>query len=116
MRTKFSWLLALALMLAMLLAAVPTQARPATATASDLRAALTALLGEHTYLAASATNAAIGGRTAEFQAAAAALDSNSVDLSKAIGSVYGADAESAFLTGWRNHIGLFVDYTTGVAT
>ncbi len=116
MRSKLSWLLAAALMPVLLLAAIPAQARPATATASDLRAALTSLLGEHTYLAASATGAALGGRQAEFQAAAAALDANSVDLSKAIGSVYGADAESGFLAGWRNHIGLFVDYTTGVAT
>jgi hypothetical protein len=84
--------------------------------ASELRAKLNTLLQEHTYLAAGATNAALGGRQAEFQAAAAALDANSVDLSKAIGSVYGSGAESAFLALWRKHIGFFVDYATGVAT
>jgi hypothetical protein len=84
--------------------------------AAELRAKLNTLLQEHAYLAAGATNAALGGRQAEFQAAAGALDANSVDLSKAIGMVYGAGAESAFLALWRKHIGFFVDYATGVAT
>jgi len=84
--------------------------------AATLRVALNNLLQEHVYLAAAATNAALGGRDAEFKAAGDALDANSVDLSKAIGSVYGADAEKAFLPLWRKHIGFFVDYTVGVAT
>ena len=84
--------------------------------ASDLRVGLNTLLAEHIYLAANATGAALGGRQAEFQAAAGALDGNSVALAKAIGSVYGADAEAAFLALWRKHIGFVVDYTTGVAT
>ena len=84
--------------------------------AAELRAKLNTLLQEHAYLAAGATNAALGGRQTEFQAAAGALDANSVDLSKAIGSVYGGGAEQAFLALWRKHIGFFVDYATGVAT
>jgi hypothetical protein len=72
-------------------------------------------LSEHVLLAASATGAALGKREAEFKAAAAALDANSVDLSKAVGSVYGADAEKAFLPLWRKHIGFVVDYTMGLA-
>lgn len=84
-------------------------------TASDLRSLLTKQLGEHVLLAASATGAALGGRDAEFKAAAGALDMNSVDLSKSIGVVYGADAEAAFLPLWRKHIGFVVDYTTGLA-
>jgi site-specific recombinase XerC len=83
--------------------------------AADLRVALNGLLAEHVTLAAAATNAALGGRTPEFQAAAGALDTNSVDLSKAIGSVYGKGAEDAFLPLWRKHIGMFVEYTQGVA-
>lgn len=94
----------------------PLAARPLSATASDLRSALTALLGEHVLLAASASGAALGGRQDEFAAAAAALDGNSVDLAKAIGSVYGAEAESAFLELWREHIDYVVDYVTGLAT
>jgi hypothetical protein len=84
--------------------------------ASELRAKLNTLLQEHAYLAAGATNAALGGRQSEFQAAAGALDANSVDISKAIGMVYGPGAESAFLALWRKHIGFFIDYATGVAT
>lgn len=84
--------------------------------ASDLRLALNSLLREHVFLASAATDAALGGRNTEFQAAAGSLDANSVDLSKAIGSVYGPDAEKAFLPLWRKHIGFFVDYTVGVAT
>jgi hypothetical protein len=86
------------------------------APAAALRTTLNVALREHAYLAAAATNAALGGRDAEFKAAAAALDGNSVDIAKAIGSVYGAEAEQAFLPLWRRHIGFFVDYTVGVAT
>ena len=84
--------------------------------AAELRASLNYLLGEHILLAASATGAALGGRDAQFKAAAAALDGNSVDIAKVIGSVYGQGAEDAFLPLWRRHIGFVVDYTVGVTT
>jgi hypothetical protein len=84
--------------------------------AAALRAGLNNLFSEHVWLAAAATGAALGGREAEFKAAAGALDENSVAISRAIGSVYGADAERAFLPLWRQHIGFAVDYTVGVAT
>jgi len=90
----------------------PTSATPA----AGLRVGLNALLSEHVYLASAATNAALGGRDAEFKAAAGALDANSIVISKAIGSVYGPDAEKAFLPLWRKHIGMVVDYTVGAAT
>ena len=86
------------------------------AAGSTLRANLRTLLQEHAFLAANATGAALGGRKAEFQAAAGALDMNSVDVSKAIGSVYGTGAETAFLALWRKHIGFVVDYTVGLAS
>jgi hypothetical protein len=82
--------------------------------AADLRVALNTTLAEHVWLAAATTEAALGGRGGEFKDAAGALDANSVALSKAIGSVYGADAGTAFLALWRKHIGFFVDYTNGV--
>jgi len=96
----------------------PTMANPgmATATAGLLRANLDRVLGEHVLLAASATEAALRGRQAEFQAAVAALDANSVETAAAIGAIYGKAAEAAFLPLWRKHIGFFVDYTTGLAT
>jgi plastocyanin len=84
--------------------------------AADLRVALNQLLAEHVFLAASATGGALGNREAQFKAAAEQLDANSVDLSRAIGSAYGGDAEMAFLPLWRSHIGMVVDYTVGKAT
>jgi len=95
--------------------ASPTASTSATP-AATLRTTLNRLFAEHVYLAAAATGAALGGREAEFKAAAAALDANSVAISKAIGSVYGQGAEDAFLPLWRKHIGMVVDYTVGVAT
>ena len=86
------------------------------APAAGLRVTLNNLLSEHVYLAARATSGALGNRPAEFEAAAAALDANSVDISKAIGLAYGPDAEAAFLPLWRSHIGMVVDYTVGKAT
>jgi len=83
---------------------------------SQLRTRLSTLLQEHAILATNATGAALGGRNAEFEAATGALDMNSVDLSKSIGLVYGAGAETAFLALWRKHIGFFVDYTVGLAS
>ena len=83
-----------------------------TGAASQLLVTLDAGLKEHVYLAALATENALGGRKAGFEAAAAALDENSVALSKAIGSVFGGDAEKAFLPLWRSHIGFVVEYTS----
>jgi hypothetical protein len=83
---------------------------------AGLRTRLTVLLGEHVALASEATGAALAGRQADFDAAAASLDANSVDLSAAIGSVYGDEAGNQFLDLWRRHIGFVVDYTTGLAT
>src|SRR5437867_4743550 len=83
---------------------------------SNLRTGLNSLFREHVFLAAGATGAALAGRDGEFKAAAGALDGNSIDIAKAIGSVYGAGAEQAFLPLWRKHIGFVVDYTVGVAT
>jgi len=94
----------------------PTASVTSATKAADLRVALNNLLSEHVALAASATGAALAGRMPQFEAVAASLDTNSVDLSKAVGSVYGAPAEQAFLPLWRKHIGFFVDYTQGVAT
>jgi hypothetical protein len=95
-------------------------ASPSTSTtatpAASLRTALNALFAEHVYLAAAATGAALGGREAEFKAAASALDANSVAIASALGSVYGKDAEAAFLPLWRRHIGFVVDYTVGTAS
>ncbi len=85
--------------------------------AADLRVTLDRLLGEHTLLAIVATQKGFDGDE-DFEAIAAALDRNSVELADAIGSVYGDEAHKEFLDGdlkWRAHIGFFVDYTVGLA-
>ena len=89
----------------------------ATVTASDLRSTLGRMLGEHAALAMNATNLGVTG-SKSFPAAAKALDRNSVELSKAIGALYGPAAGKKFLDGpfqWRAHIGFFVDYTVALA-
>jgi hypothetical protein len=88
--------------------------------ASGLRADLTRMLVDHVYLAGVAVFTAYtapGGLTGPaFKAAAAALDTNSVELSKAVGSVAGKPNEDIFLQTWRSHIGDFVNYAKGDAT
>ena len=91
----------------------------ADSAAAGLRGALTGLLDDHVWLAGNALQTAVlkGGNLKDPQVAGAvaALDANSVALSKAVGSVYPA-AEKPFLASWRQHIGFFVDYTLGKAT
>ena len=81
---------------------------------AELLATLNVTLREHVFLADAATNAALGGRTSEFTAAAAALDANSEALIAAVGSVYGPEAGRAFSPLWKKHIGFLVDYTNAV--
>ncbi len=85
--------------------------------ASTLRAGLTYLLTDHVYLAgvAVATAYHAGADSDAFKAAAAALDTNSVDVSKAIGSV-APDEEKKFLQNWRSHVTDFVNYAVGAKT
>ncbi|WP_415841147.1 copper amine oxidase N-terminal domain-containing protein [Paenibacillus typhae] len=90
---------------------------PAATTSSpgiDLRAGLGQLLGEHAALAALAMQKGIDGAP-DFTAAAAALNSNTDDLSAAIASVYGTAAGDAFKPIWSSHIGYFVDYVKATA-
>jgi hypothetical protein len=85
--------------------------------AADLQVALDRLLGEHALLATWATQSGLTGQKS-FPALAKQLDMNSVAISKAIGSVYGAAAAEQFLNGknlWRDHIKDFVAYTVATA-
>ena len=83
--------------------------------AANLRTKLDLALGEHLVFAAKATEAALGGRTAEFAAYGDLLNKNGTDIGTMIGSVYGQDAADGFNKIWSAHNGFFVDYTTGVA-
>jgi len=85
------------------------------AKAVDLREGLNLLLDEHVYLTSYATGAATSGNDAGFTAAAKTLDTNTVGLGDAIGSVYGDAAKTTFLELWRKHIGFFVNYTQAAA-
>lgn len=78
--------------------------------AADLRVLLNALEREHVDLASTAVRNGFDGNP-DFKASADQLDQNSQALAATVGSVYGKDAESKFLTIWRSHIGYFVDYT-----
>ena len=91
---------------------------PTESGAATLRATLTAVLQEHVYLAGIAISQGVGeGLDSDaFKASAATLDENSKTLSEAIGSVYGDEAGEQFLALWRDHIGMFVEYTKGKAT
>ena len=93
----------------------------ASSPAAGLRAGMRLLLREHVLLAASATDAALGGRQKQFEAAAGALNglanSNTSDIVGAITSVYGDEIGNAFDGLWRSegHIPAFVAYTQAVA-
>ena len=85
--------------------------KPNSATkAADLRVTLNQLMRRHVTLSSVALKD-IATSAPETDAAVASLDKNSVELSKAVGSVYGKDPQDSFLSLWRNHIGFFVDYT-----
>ena len=92
-------------------AMVPTTKSPA----ADLRYTLASGLGQHALLASLATHRGLEGGK-DFEAAAGALENNTVALGDAIGSVFGDEAKTKFLELWRAHIGFFVDYTVGTAT
>lgn len=79
-----------------------------------LRAELVATLQEHTYLAGLVTGTTLGGGNPE--GASAALDENSLELSRAIGAVYGDEPARRFLQLWRQHVELFGDFTQAAAT
>ena len=92
------------------LAGVGAAQSAAPQAAGDLRAALNRLLQEHAF------GATLGKRANEAKAAAAALDGNSLDLARSVGSVYGDDTGRAFLDLWRQHIVFLVDYTRATST
>jgi hypothetical protein len=97
----------------------PATTGDATATqAATLRAGLDQLFREHVNLTGFTVQTAVISGVGSKQTAAAlkALDTNTVAIGDAVGSVYGADARTAFLKMWRAHIGFFVDYTVGLAT
>lgn len=82
--------------------------------AADLRADLNHVFSEHAALAALTMQKGIDGAK-DFDAAAAALNENTDDLTAAVESVYGAEGAAQFKEIWSSHIGYFVDYVTATA-
>jgi hypothetical protein len=86
--------------------------------AAGLRAALTGLLIQHVAQTGAVIQSLVATgslSSPQTTGAISALDQNTLDLGKAIGSLYGGDAQQAFLKMWRAHIGFFVTYTEGIA-
>jgi hypothetical protein len=85
--------------------------------ASALRATLTDYLTSHVYLAGVAVFTAYtaGADSAAFEASAAAVDSNSKDISKAVGSIAGDEKGDAFYDSWSKHVNDFVGYAVAAA-
>ncbi len=79
-----------------------------------LRSELGRQLGEHVALAIYTLRAGATD-SPDFKAAAAALDGNTRDLSADVGSLFGEQAGSQFMTLWADHIDQLVAYTAGVA-
>ncbi len=98
--------------------ASPTASAAAVVTdskAANLRTTVNLLLAEHLSLAVKAVDAALGGRTPEFNAYGDLLNTNGTDIGGLIGQVYGADAQKSFNGIWSAHNADFVEYTQGLA-
>src|SRR5215207_6255465 len=83
--------------------------------ASDLRAKLEQLLGQHAILTVRLTRARLRGDGDLAQVADAALGENTGDLGELIGTVYGAEAAEKFEQLWFGHVTYLFDYSRGVA-
>ena len=75
----------------------------------DLALALDRVLGEHALLAIMSTRAGLR-EAPDLDAAAAALEGNSAELTGAIAGIYGEPAGARFGELWRTHTGLYLDY------
>jgi hypothetical protein len=86
--------------------------------ASEVRAALNGMLTAHVYLSGIGVFTAYidGADSPSFEAAAGAIDANSVDLADAVTSLTDKATGESFLESWRSHIDDFVAYAVGVAT
>ena len=87
-----------------------TASTPSASTkAADLRADLVTLGTQHMDLTDQAINAALDGTT-NAAAAKADLINNGTEISAAVGSVYGADAQKQFQDLWNLHLVDFINY------
>jgi hypothetical protein len=83
--------------------------------AADFRVKIERLVREHVYLTLFMTEAAVNGRTKEFEGAASALDDSAVAFAQELAGQYGEDAEHAFLAMWRRYQPLLSGYAARLA-
>jgi TolA-binding protein len=83
--------------------------------ASDLRAQVEQLLGQHAILTVRLTRARLRGDGDLAQSADEALSKNTADLGELIGTVYGAEAAEKFEQMWFGHVTYLFNYARGVA-
>lgn len=88
----------------------------ANSPAADVRARMTLLLGEHTYVVAKLTIAAASGRKDEFGSYADLLAANGVELSGVVSSAMGETAGQRFAQSWTRGNSFLVDYVVAVTT
>jgi hypothetical protein len=79
-----------------------------------LQSALGQLLGEHMALAADAMRSAAT-KAADFAAVGAALNSNTADLTAAMGVLFGPPSATMFSGIWGDHVDALVAYSVAVA-
>jgi hypothetical protein len=77
----------------------------------QLRSALTKLLGEHVALVIAAMRSAEGDQN-DFKAMGDAVNGNTVDLTAAIDSLFGATAAKGFQSHWADHVDQLMAYTS----
>lgn len=88
---------------------------PLNAPRVRLQSALGELLGEHMALAVDSMRAAAT-KAPDFQAAGAALNGNTADLTAAMGVLFGQPSATAFSGIWGDHVDALVAYSAAVAS
>lgn len=93
----------------------PTPTSPAHTQAADLRTQLDLLLGEHVFIVAKESEAAIG-HADEYTSYASLLAVNTHDLSTVVGRAFGNTAAIQFSQAWTAMNASLADYAIGLAT
>ncbi|HEV2218413.1 MAG TPA: hypothetical protein VGV88_12675 [Candidatus Dormibacteraeota bacterium] len=94
----------------------PARMPGATSAAADVRTRLSLLMGEHTYVVAKLTVAAVAGRKGEFGSYADLLAANGVELGGVLTTAIGETAGQRLAESWTRGNGFFVDYIVAVTT
>ena len=79
--------------------------------ALTLRSSLTQSLGEHVALVVAAMRSAVGDQD-DFSAMGTALNANTLDLTSAIDTLFGATAAKGFQSRWADHVDQLMVYTS----